>query len=426
MDRPIKPASASVTGVSHSTLFSLLLKALHGGRAENLPELVQLLKLPSHIISGLVDEAIALDLLKVTGAAGDSALPILTYSLTIAGRTAAAEALERNGYIGPAPVGLQAYRNRVKALALRNERLDPARMSGAFSDLVLAENFINRIGPAITAGRSILLYGPPGNGKSSVARSVGRMFTNVIYVPYCIEIEGQIIKIFDPGVHQEATAPEGGRHPNSDIHEEDIDYRWVACRRPVIITGGEFSLDMLDLHYIETSKVYEAPLHIKAMGGVFIIDDFGRQLAQPKDILNRWMIPLDERVDYLKILSGTTISLPFETLVIFCTNLAPNTLMDAAFLRRIPYKIKLRPPSVEQYREIFERAAAEKGLKLSRSAFDWLISELRDHRKLPLGCYQPRFIVDHHIEACAFEGRPAVLEKPLVAAALDDLYAEDS
>ena len=425
MNRPIKPASAAATGVSHATLFSLVLKALHGGRAENLPELVQLLKLPGHIISGLVDEAIALDLLKVTGAAGDSPLPILMYSLTIAGRAAAAEALERNGYIGPAPVGLQAYRDQVKTLALRNERLDQARMSDVLGDLVLAGNFINRIGPAITAGRSILLYGPPGNGKSSVARSVGRMFSNAIYVPYGIEIEGQIIKVFDPGVHREMAAPSEGRLPTGDIHEEDIDYRWVACHRPVVITGGEFSLDMLDLHYIETSKLYEAPLHIKAMGGVFVIDDFGRQLVQPKDILNRWMIPLEERVDYLKILSGTTVSLPFETLVIFCTNLSPNSLMDAAFLRRIPYKIKLRPPSVDQYREIFERVAIERGLKLSMPTFEWLISELQDHRKLPLGGYQPRFIVDHIIEACAFEGKPAALEKPRIAAALDDLYADE-
>jgi predicted ATPase with chaperone activity len=272
----------------------------------------------------------------------------------------------------------------------------------------------------------MLLYGPPGNGKSSVARCIGSMFSNTVYVPHCVEIEGQIVKVFDPSIHEELAASQSGRIIETDIRQEDFDHRWVACRRPVVITGGGFSLDMLDLRYNDASKFYEAPLHIKATGGTFVIDDFGRQLIGPKDILNRWMIPLEERLDYLKLNTGATVSLPFETLVIFCTNLAPSDLMDVAFLRRIPYKIKLDWPSIDQYREIFRREAAVRGLEISPSDFNWLVAELRERRNLPLGGYQPGFIMNHIVEASAFAGRDAAIDKSLIAEALDNLYADSA
>jgi predicted ATPase with chaperone activity len=285
---------------------------------------------------------------------------------------------------------------------------------------------LEAVGPAIKAGRSILFYGPPGNGKSSIARRIGRVFADVIHVPYCIEVEGQIVKIFDPKVHQEVSATPPGK-PNLTpvkLRHENFDHRWVSCRRPVVITGGEFSLDMLELRHVAESNYYEAPLHIKAIGGTFVIDDFGRQIVQPKDLLNRWMIPLEEHVDYLKLHTGATFPVPFDALVLFCTNLSPSDLMDAAFLRRIPYKIRLGAPSIEQFGAILRREAAERGLVAADPLFDWLLEELRERRQFPLACYQPRFIVDHVIEACAYRKVTPVLNEALVARALDHLYPQ--
>ena len=176
-----------------------------------------------------------------------------------------------------------------------------------------------------------------------------------------------------------------------EIRREEFDRRWVACRRPVIVTGGEFTLEMLDLRYNAVANFYEAPLHLKALGGTFVIDDFGRQFVRPTDLLNRWIVPLEERIDYLRLHTGATFSVPFDELVIFSTNLSPDSLMDPAFLRRIPYKIELNPPSKERYREIFRRAAAERGLQFSDAVFDWLVEELEDRRQFSLACYQPRF-----------------------------------
>jgi hypothetical protein len=419
---PVMPGSIEETGVSRSTLQALLLKGIYRGGVDSLPGLVELLKLPSHVIGWLLEEAIEQKLLKVTGASGRGTIPVLTYSLTAGGRGAVSEAIEKNRYIGPAPVSLQAYAERVQRQRLSGEQGQPSRIRNALSDLVLGDEIIEQVGPAIAAGRSILFYGPPGNGKSSIAKRIGRVFADIIHLPYCIEVEGQIIKIFDPKVHDEVAAPHPPGGPQVKLRHEDYDHRWVACRRPVVVAGGEFSLDMLDLRYLEESNFYEAPLHIKAVGGTFVIDDFGRQIVKPKDLLNRWMIPLEEKIDYLKLHTGATFAVPFDELVLFCTNLSPDDLMDAAFLRRIPYKIKLGAPSIERFRNILHREAEARGLAFTQSQFDWLINELQGHRRFSLACYQPRFIVDHILETCTFWKRPTQVTEALLIKALDNLH----
>ena len=418
---PAIPASIEDTGVTRATLQALLLKAIYRGGVDSQPGLVELLKLPSHIIGALLEEAIEQKLLKVTGASGRSTIPVLTYSLTSTGRGAVAEAMEKNHYIGPAPVSLHAYSDRVRRQHLSGDKGEPGRIREALSDLVLGEEIIDQVGPAIAAGRSILFYGPPGNGKSSIAKRIGRVFADIIHLPYCIEVEGQIIKIFDPKVHEKVVSTISPVGPRVKLRQEDFDRRWIACRRPVVITGGEFSLDMLDLRFIEESNFYEAPLHIKAVGGTFVIDDFGRQIVRPKDLLNRWMIPLEEKIDYLKLHTGATFSVPFDELVLFCTNLSPDDLMDAAFLRRIPYKIKLGAPSIEQFRNILYRESKARGLEFTPPQVDWLINELQGRRRFSLACYQPHFIVDHIVEACAFHRHRPEVTEALLSRALDNL-----
>ncbi len=423
---PALPSSLENTGVSGPVLHALLLKAIYRGGVDSLPGLSDTLRLPSHVVGTLIEEAIEQKLLKVTGATARITLPVLTYSLTSAGRLAAIEALEKNQYIGPAPVSLAAYTERAKRQRMSHARDEDTRVAEALSDLVLPEEILDQAGPAIKAGRSILFYGPPGNGKSSIAKRIGRVFSDLIHVPYCIEVEGQIIKIFDPKVHEEAVPSNGTGRTPAKLRHENFDRRWVACRRPVVITGGEFSLDMLELRHIGESNFYEAPLHIKAIGGTFVIDDFGRQIVKPKDLLNRWMIPLEERVDYLKLHTGATFPVPFDALVLFCTNLAPSDLMDAAFLRRIPYKIHLGSPAIERFGAILRREAAERGLELTQPLFDFLVAEVQGRRKFPLACYQPRFIVDHVVETCAYRKLAPAFSEALVSRALDNLYPQQA
>jgi len=339
MTPPAMPSTVAETGIAERTLMALLLKGIYSGGADTVPKLSDLLKLPPAVLQGLLQEANSQKLVKVVGSEGQGTIPVLTYALTEGGRDAAAESTMQSKYLGPAPIKVQAYIEQVQRQRLSNEKTNRERIKKAFADLVVTEQFANRLGPAINSGRSILLYGAPGNGKSSIAERIGRLFTDIIYIPYCIEVEGQIIKIFDGTVHEEIKRQSSGRE--IEIRGDDFDRRWVPCRRPLIITGGELTLEMLDLKYNEVANFYEAPLHIKSLGGIFVIDDFGRQFVKPEALLNRWIIPLEERIDYMTLQTGATFSLPFDELIVFSTNLTPDDLMDPAFLRRIPYKIEL-------------------------------------------------------------------------------------
>jgi hypothetical protein len=426
MTPPATPSTPGETGLSQRLLLSLVLKAIQSGGADTIPKIVELLKLPSGVIGALIQQAVDQKLMRIAGSEGRGSIPVLTYGLTDSGRAAALEAVDQSKYLGPAPVSLAAYIDQINRQRLGNERATRERIKKAFSDLIVTEQFINRLGPAINSGKSILLYGPPGNGKSSIAERVGRIFTDIIYVPYCVEIEGQIIKIFDLSVHEEINKPNDGGRTEIEIRREDFDRRWVACKRPIVITGGEFTLDMLDLRYNVASNYYEAPLHVKALGGIFVLDDFGRQFVRPKDLLNRWIVPLEDRIDYLKLSTGATIQIPFDELVIFSTNLTPEDLMDPAFLRRIPYKIELGPPSLEDYRKMFEGIAKARGLELTDQIFSWVIEELQIKRGHSLASYQPGFITNQVLDACQFEGIPPQIKKTFIADALSNLYTSSA
>jgi hypothetical protein len=250
------------------------------------------------------------------------------------------------------------------------------------------------------------------------------LLKDVIYVPFAFEVDGQIIKVFDPEFHKTVRRQSdlGPREPT--IRREDFDARWEACRRPVIFTGGELTLEMLDLGYLAEAKYYEAPLHIKAMGGVFLIDDFGRQLVKPADLLNRWIVPLESKVDYLKLHSGKSFCLPFDELVIFSTNLSPKDLMDAAFLRRIPYKIEIGCPTTSEYRRIFKNVAIAAGLGAPDKLIDSVVASTETN-SVPLARYQPKFIIDQVTAACRFAKTKPQFQPAFLKMALSNLFTNE-
>jgi hypothetical protein len=420
---PAEPATIASTGIDDVDLLSLLMKLIYSGRLETCRHFVEAIKLPYHIVAELVQMAVDRQLLRTLGMRDSGGSPIdMGYVLTEEGKRWTVDTIDRMGYVGPAPVTLEEFTYQVSMQKLTNELVTFERIRTALGELCFGDSLIEQSGPALNSGRAILLYGPPGNGKTSFAFSLSSVFSDVIYVPYAIIVEGQIIRFFDSSVHLQVNPAAASEEVDlSFVRTEEHDARWVPCKRPFVVTGGELTLEMLDLRYDQTGHYYEAPLHVKALGGCFIIDDFGRQLVSPTNLLNRWIVPLESRVDYLKLHTGKSFSVPFEELVIFSTNLDPEDLMDPAFLRRLPYKIEVGAPSLEMYRRIFEKECKRQGLVLAEGVFEFIVHRVKNERGLEFAAYQPRFIVDQVTATCRFMGQAAHFEPRFIEYALNNL-----
>jgi predicted ATPase with chaperone activity len=422
-EAPPTPKSVEETGLDAQFLLNLILKSMYVAGHQTVPEISDHTKLGRLIIEELLQIAKKEALLEVRGAA-DANFTLLRHTLTSAGRERASEGLRQCQYVGPVPVPLADYQIQTQKQSITNERINAEALTRTLSHLVLSKDILRRLGPAINSGRAILFYGSPGNGKTSIAEAIGHTFKQNIYIPYCVEADGQIIKIFDSAVHTESLSQPNDGNSNSNsiyLRTPEFDPRWVRCYRPVIVSGGELTLQMLDLQFDTNSKYYEAPLQVKATGGVFIIDDFGRQLVRPQDLLNRWIYPLEKKIDYLILHTGKKFDLHFDQLVIFGTNIPPGQLMDEALLRRVHYKLQINPPSVEDYKEIFRRICNSYRLELSDEILSYLLNSFYPLRKMPLACFHPKFIVEHAIAACNFESVPPRLTLELVKDALENL-----
>jgi len=419
---PAGPPDIAATGLETSDLISLLMKLLYTERLETVRQFKNAIKLPYHLVLELARLAVDNKMLRSLGA-GRTDSPIdLGYALTDEGRRFTLDALEQQRYAGPAPVTLDAFTHQVCLQRPTNELVTVESITKAIGDLVVSSDLLEQCGPALNSGRAILLYGAPGNGKSSVARRFASVYKDVIYVPYAVTVDGQIIRVHDPSVHFPVEpSSEDEDAELTFVREDDVDERWVPCKRPFVITGGELTLDMLDLRYDTTGNYYEAPLHMKALGGCFMIDDFGRQLVSPTNLLNRWIVPLENRVDYLKLHTGKSFCIPFEELIIFSTNLEPEDLMDPAFLRRLPYKIEVGPPRLELYQRIFEMECERQGLELPKYVFETIVREIREQHGMALAAYQPKFIVDQVVATCRFLGEPAHFEPRFIDYAVRNL-----
>jgi energy-coupling factor transporter ATP-binding protein EcfA2 len=423
---PAMPRTIEETGISATNLLNLLLKVMYVETTELVPELARRLGLDDLIVQELVDEAVRRRFVQTLGAVKIGYLQAIRYVLSELGKTAALEALAQNLYVGAAPVALADFQAQIEKQRITNELQDAATVRRALGGLVVSDHYVRKLLPAINAGRSVLLYGPPGNGKTTIATRIAGLFSGEIYIPHAIEIGNQIIKIYDSSIHRRSISPSDFQAlaDAGGIELEAFDARWVPCRRPVVMVGGELTLDMLDLQYDANTRFYDAPAHIKALNGIFVIDDFGRQQVAPEALLNRWTVPMESRIDYFKLRTGERFSLPFDQLVLFSTNLDPMQLMDPAFLRRVPYKIKMTSPSVEEFRRIFEATAKNRGLALSDEVFGFVIDLLTRRHQFVLAYFQPNFICEQVVQVCKSMGVPPVLTKELAAEALANLYVQ--
>jgi hypothetical protein len=401
----------------------ILLKTIFRKNVNIVSELAAAVALPVQVTQELVDMAREQRLLEATGTLSADSGNEMGYQLTDAGKARALDALAQSEYFGPMPVPLDVYKEQVKRQSVRNLQITREQLTGAMGHLVLPDSLLDHLGPAVSAGRSILMYGPPGNGKSSISNGIRDALGDRVYVPRAIEYASQVITLYDPIVH--TAVAEEAQDPNALRRVTRFDTRYVCCERPTVITGGELSLDMLDLVYNPSAKTYQAPLQLKSTGGIFIVDDLGRQKEPPQSIVNRWIVPLEESKDILALQSGEKFEVPFDTLVIFSTNFHPNEIFDTAALRRIFFKIKIDGPNQENFLKIFAMVARKRKMGLDEATLVHLLKVKYPTIDNLYANYQPIFLIDQMIAICDFEGIPYQMSPALVDRAWDNMFVKE-
>ncbi|ETW13145.1 hypothetical protein ATO8_08036 [Roseivivax marinus] len=421
---PPPPKRLEEMQLSTVLMRDIILKTLFRKNVNTVRDLSEAVCLPVPITQELVDLARSQLLLEAMGTMSASqAGGEMGYQLTDSGRARAADALAQSEYYGAMPVPLPVYREQVARQSIRNLQITRDQLTEAMGHLILPPTLLGNLGPAVGSGRSILMYGPPGNGKSSISNGIRDAMGDKIYVPRALEYAGQVITMYDPIVH---SAAEGQEEDRTQLRRRiTYDTRYVLCQRPTVITGGELSLDMLDLVYNPTARTYQAPLQLKSTGGIFIVDDLGRQAEPPQKLVNRWIVPLEESKDILALQSGEKFEVPFDTLVIFSTNFHPNEIFDQAALRRIFFKIKIDGPDQENFLKIFALVARKKKMQLCEKSLVHLLKSKYPQIDNVYANYQPVFLIDQMIAVCDFEGLPYKMTPELVDRAWANMFVKD-
>ena len=420
---PPSPKTLSDIELPMVMMRDIVLKTMFRKTIDLVSELSQAICLPIPITQELVDLAREQKLLEATGTLNANNGNEMGYQLTDQGKSRALDALAQSEYFGAMPVPLHIYREQVKRQSIRNIQVTRDQLIAAMGHLILPPELLDHLGPAVSAGRSILMYGPPGNGKSSISNGIRDALGDRVYVPRAIEYSGQVITVYDPIVHN--ALPDIVDDPNSLRRAKRFDMRYVCCERPTVVTGGELSLSMLDLVYNPTARTYQAPLQLKSTGGIFIVDDLGRQAEPPQALVNRWIVPLEESKDILGLQSGEKFEVPFDTLVIFSTNFHPNEIFDNAALRRIFFKIKIDGPDQENFLKIFAMVARKKKVPLDEQALIHLIKVKYPTIDNVYANYQPVFLIDQMIAICEFEGIPYQMTPELIDRAWANMFVKD-
>ena len=416
---PQVPETIAKAGLTASAVEQLILKQLHFRSEVVGRDLADALGLKFSLIEKILEDLKRQYLVQVKASLGFGSVSSI-FALSEAGRLRARDSLERNQYAGPAPVPLAQYVNAVRAQRLQNGWLTRQMLMEAYRNMVVHPELLTQVGPAVNSGKSFLLYGQPGNGKTFLAESLFNLESTPIYVPYALDCEGTIVKLFDPVYHVLLDPDAPTRRSVST--DRQYDGRWALCRRPFIVTGGELTLAMLDLSYNEVAKVYDAPFQLKANNGIYLIDDFGRQQVSPAEVLNRWIVPMARRVDYLTFSKGGKIEVPFETFLIFSTNLRPEQIGDEAFLRRIEYKMLLRSPVPEEFCEIFRRVCITRGLRYQPDQIRRFIEKNYLQTGKHFRRCQPGDTLSHAVDLINFEQLPMELTDDVLDRAFESCF----
>lgn len=422
-DCPPIPRSLAETGLRRELILELVLKTVYLCGECTGQEIARALKLPHGILEESFSHLRSEKFLEVRGLDGP-AKSTFRYQLTEAGRRRAREFFERSHYAGPAPVTLDEYSRWVRQQSVLGLERAPDFLRRALGHLVVSDAMVDALGPAVLSGRSLFLYGPAGNGKTVLAEAIASSLGGAIFVPHAIEVDGEIVKVFDHVYHRPV---ELKRRADEPMRQRGTghDARWVLTKRPVVVTGGELTPFMLDLQFNAVSRYYEAPFQVKANGGVFVLDDFGRQRVQPHDLLNRWIVPLEKREDFLTLHTAKTFPVPFDSLIVFSTNLNPGDLVDEAFLRRIRYKVPVANPTRDQYELLFRRMCEAHDIEYGEAAVQFVYDEYYGRRGIAPRFCHPRDLIEHVRDAFRYHGGEPRLHADVLAAACETYFLQN-
>jgi predicted ATPase with chaperone activity len=421
-EAPAAPKTLEEAGLSRDLVTQLILKTLHLSGELTGTELARRLGLPFFSFEPILAFIKQQHQCEISGGALGS--PTYRYRITDVGRARAMLFMEHNHYVGHAPVPLAQYCAYMAAFKKSvRQRVDRESVRKAFSHLVISDRVLDQLGPAINGGHSMFVYGPPGNGKTVISQAIHNLLEGELYIPHALEVEGSIIRFFDP-VNHEPVPEETNLEDALDL-SVDSDRRWIRCRRPMVMVGGELSLSQLELSYSPTMGFYRAPVQATANGGVLVIDDFGRQTCSPRDLLNRWIVPLESRVDFLTLQTGQKFDFPFMTLVVFATNVKPQDLVDEAFLRRIQYKIFAESPTRAEFLQIFKNCCDARRIEYRPDVIEQLLVTYYRPRQIQLrGCH-PRDLINQAISLAEYYGKPAELTPDVLEAACASYFVDD-
>ena len=411
---PQQPRSIDETGLSQTMIEELVLKALFFAGELRGADIAHRIKLPQLIVDEVIEGLRRSKYVDLKGGGGMGVGKSgMIYTLTTFATDLMRQILDRNRYNGPAPIPMADWIGAVKLQSVRNIRIDRHRMESNFGDLIVKDYIFDGLGPAMNSGRAIFFYGPPGNGKTALCQSLVQCYEGDIWVPHALIVDDFIIRFFDSTLHKPVEDDQSGPAPDS---------RWVRVRRPLVVVGGELTLQTLDLIYSPDVKFYEAPFQLKATNGMLLIDDFGRQQISPKDLLNRWIVPLESDIDFLTLHTGKKLQVPFNVFVAFSTNLDPAALVDDAFLRRVRYKLAVQPPDLEQFHRIWEVVCSKKKVAYDEAAINWLIENHYQPTDRPFAACQPRDLLDQVIDIAHYRNETPELSEELLDGAARNYF----
>ena len=420
---PVPPLTLEATGLEMVLCRDIMLKTMFRRNLSLVSDIASALCVVPTVVSELIELCRESGLVETLGVRGSEGASELRYQLTDGGKSRALDALEQSEYYGALPVTLDDFREQTKRQSITDVAITKERLEGSMQHLVLPDDMLDQLGPAVNSGKSVLLYGPPGNGKSSISNGIRDALGDKIFVPRFIEYAGQVISVYDPIVHSEVE--DDTENAMSLRRTNNHDPRYVLCRRPTVMTGGELTLDMLDLNYNAISRTYQAPLQLKATGGVFIVDDLGRQQEPPQALINRWIVPMEGGYDILSLQSGQKFVVPFDTLVIFSTNFAPAELFDGAALRRIYYKILIDGPSRDDFIKVFLKVCQAYRIKPSEEVITHLLTNKYPEVDNNFASYHAPFLIDQMLSICEYEQREREMTIDLVDRAWENLFVKD-